>query len=48
MSRDELHPLFQAQVFHPILDVHVLSQIVNRLGDELRQSKLTSEDKIDF
>ena len=29
--------LFQAQVLHPILDVHVLSQIVNRFGDKLGQ-----------
>jgi hypothetical protein len=46
ISRRELYPLFQAQVLHPILDVHVLSQIVNRLGDELRQTKSTSEDSI--
>jgi hypothetical protein len=38
MSRLELYRLSQAQILHPILDVHVLSQIVNRLGDELRQS----------
>jgi hypothetical protein len=25
ISRRELYPLFQAQVLHPILDVHVLS-----------------------
>jgi hypothetical protein len=35
MSRLELHRLSQAQVFHAILDVHVLTQIVNRLGDEV-------------
>jgi hypothetical protein len=45
ISRLELYPLFQAQVLHPVLDVHVLSQIVNRLGDELRQTKSTSEDR---
>jgi hypothetical protein len=44
----ELYPLFQAQVLHTILDVHVLSQIVNRLGDELRQTKSTLEDNINF
>jgi len=47
-SRRELYPLFQAQVLHPILDVHVLSQIVNRLGDELCQTKSTSEDSINL
>jgi hypothetical protein len=46
--RRELYLLFQAQVLHPILDVHVLSQIVNRLGDELRQTKSTSEDNINL
>ena len=46
-SRCGLHPLFQAQVLHSILDVHVLGQIANRLGDELRQTKSTSEDNID-
>jgi hypothetical protein len=44
MSRRELHRLFQAQVLHPILDVHVLSQIINRPGDELRQPKATLEN----
>jgi hypothetical protein len=48
ISRRELYPLFQAQVLHPILDVHVLSQIVNGLGDELRQTKSTSEDNINL
>jgi hypothetical protein len=48
ISRRELYPLFQAQVLHPILDVHVLSQIVNRPGDELRQTKSTSEDNINL
>jgi hypothetical protein len=40
MSRRELYRLSQAQILHPILNVHVLSQIVNRLGDEVRQSKV--------
>ncbi len=48
MSRCELYRLFQAQVLHSILDLHVLSQIVNRLGDELRQAKSTSEDNAIF
>ena len=48
ISRRELYSLFQAQVLHSILDVHVLSQIVNRLGDELRQTKSTSEDNINL
>ena len=48
ISRNELYSLFQPQVLHPILDVHVLSQIVNRLGDELRQTKSTSEDNINL
>jgi hypothetical protein len=39
-SKCELYRLFQAQVLHPILDVHVLSQIVNRPGDELCQPKV--------
>ena len=47
-SRRGLRPLFQAQVLHSILDVHVLGQIVNRLRDELRQTKSTSEDNIDL
>ena len=46
-SRCGLHPPFQAQVLHSILDVHILGQIANRLGDELRQTKSTSEDNID-
>lgn len=48
ITRREFYPLFQAQVLYPILDLHVLSQIVNRLGDELRQTKSTSEDDINF
>jgi hypothetical protein len=48
ISRLELYPLFQAQVLHPVLEVHILSQIVNRLRDELRQTKLTSEDNINL
>lgn len=40
-SRDEalLHRLFQAQVLHSVLDLHVLTQIVDGLRDKLRQPK---------
>jgi hypothetical protein len=48
VSRCELYRLFQAQVLHPILDVHILSQIVNRLGDKLRQPMSTLEDGLTF
>jgi hypothetical protein len=48
ISGRELYSLFQAQVLHPILDVHVLSQIIDRLGDELRQTKSISEDNINL
>jgi hypothetical protein len=34
-----LHRLFQAQVLHSVLDLHVLSKIVDRFRDKLRQPK---------
>lgn len=39
-SRDEalLYGLSQAQVLHSVLDLHVLSQIVDGFRDKLRQS----------
>ena len=48
MERRELYSLFQAQEIHPILDLHVLSQIVNRFGDKLCQPKSIFKDKINF
>jgi hypothetical protein len=48
MSRRELYRLSQAQVLHPILDVHILTQIINRLGHEVCQPKPTLEDNINL